>query len=257
LAGSSILVHSIPTDSSNVWGEICKAQGPLSNVLVRQALNYAMPRDQINQVLDNGKGEVMTQLVDKKDPLYDSSFTTWYKTDLKKAKQLLAEAGYANGLNLSFYILPGDSTTISQVIQQYWKQIGVNLTLTLTNNSTGQFFNEQKTVGADGLFFPLLRGGLDKIVRTFIPGGSGDICQTDNPDLDAVVDQLRQVAIPSAKAKPLWAQATKIIYGQALALFGDFTTVNEAVATTLGNPTYIESYQGIPQLWVPSMYVKS
>src|SRR5581483_5850477 len=31
LQGSSILVHEIPTDSSNVWGEICKAQGPLSN----------------------------------------------------------------------------------------------------------------------------------------------------------------------------------------------------------------------------------
>jgi peptide/nickel transport system substrate-binding protein len=256
LQGSNIVVHSIATDSSNLWGEICKAQGPLSNVLVRQALNYAMPRAQISQVLDNGAAEPMTQLVDKKDPLYDATYGDMYKTNLKKAKQLLAEAGYANGLTLNFFILPGDSTTVSQVVQQYWKQIGVNLVLANTSNSTALFFNEQKTVGADGLIFPLLRGGLDKIVRSFIPGGSGDICQSDYPDLDAVVSQIRQVSITSPKAKTLWAQATKIIFGQALALFGDFTTVNEAVASNLGNPTYIESYQGIPQLWVPAMYVK-
>ena len=256
LQGSNIVVHSIPTDASTVWGEICKAQGPLSNLLVRQALNYAMPRAQISQVLDNGNAEPMTQLVDKKDPLYDPSFTNYYKTNLKKAKQLLAQAGYANGLNLHFFILPGDSETVSEVVQQYWKQIGVNLTLSISPSVTSQFFNEEQTVAADGLIFPLLRGGLDKIVRTFIPGGSGDICQTDNPDLDAVVTQLREVSITSPKAKALWAQATKIIYGQALALFGDFTTVNEAVASNLGNVTYIDSYQGIPQLWVPDMYVK-
>ncbi len=69
--------------------------GPLKDVRVRQALEYAADR-QGAATLINNVGYPATQYMYKGNPWYDDAWAG-YTYDPAKAKQLLAEAGYPNG----------------------------------------------------------------------------------------------------------------------------------------------------------------
>lgn len=71
----------------NVWHPI------LGNVLVRQAISHALPRDEIISKLYGGHAVAAAGTVSPIMPFFDSDLKP-YTYDLGMAKQLLAEAGY-------------------------------------------------------------------------------------------------------------------------------------------------------------------
>lgn len=84
---------------------------PTKNVLVRQAINYAVDRQKIARYFKNGSVTPATEgFIPKGMPGYDSNATFGYHYDPKKALELLAKAGYPNGRGLtSFSILTPDN----------------------------------------------------------------------------------------------------------------------------------------------------
>ncbi len=72
---------------------------PLDNVKVRQALNYAMDRDGLVQLL-NGVAKPAGQYGSSGQAYYDPSWPG-YTYDPEKAKALLAEAGHADGFKMT------------------------------------------------------------------------------------------------------------------------------------------------------------
>jgi len=77
------------------------ASGPLKNVLVRQAISYAINRQAILQTVGGGFGTVIGSDTVPGDPWYSSSYAMAYPYDPAKARQLLKEAGYPNGFSLT------------------------------------------------------------------------------------------------------------------------------------------------------------
>ena len=134
IPGAGLTVKTAQSDSIQVWSPLCKKNPPLSDVRVRQALNYGIDRDAINNVVFGGKSSPLWGLYGTNNPLYDPTLKDYYKYDVAKAKQLLAAAGYANGFKLTFLTTPGDSQKVSEIVQQQWKQIGVDLTLQPSTN---------------------------------------------------------------------------------------------------------------------------
>lgn len=104
----------------------------LSDIRVRQALVYAIDRDAIVNAVYGDTATVAdsimpTTLLGAKT--YDPNLY-----DVDKAKELLAEAGYADGLTLNFVVQPlEEMQRITEAIQNMWKQIGVE-----TNVSTAE-----------------------------------------------------------------------------------------------------------------------
>jgi ABC-type transport system substrate-binding protein len=76
---------------------------PLDDVRVRQALNYAINRDEINRVIALGLGQPSSAILPKEHWAHDPATANYYQHDLDKAKKLLAEAGHPNGLDLETY----------------------------------------------------------------------------------------------------------------------------------------------------------
>ena len=82
------------------------AYEPLKDVRVRQALNYAVDRDAINEFLFGGKSKIIqTHGYPTITAWYNADTEGTYTYDVDKAKELLAEAGYADGFDLEITVL--------------------------------------------------------------------------------------------------------------------------------------------------------
>ncbi|MDT7554553.1 MAG: peptide/nickel transport system substrate-binding protein [Pseudonocardiales bacterium] len=104
--------------------------GPLGNKLVRQAMGYALPYDEVLKSVIYGRGERSGSLVQPTAPEYTPAWLV-YKTDLAKAKQLMAAAGNPT-VNAPLHYLQGDEdqTNTAILVQANLKKIGVQTTLT-------------------------------------------------------------------------------------------------------------------------------
>ena len=103
-------------------------KNPLSDVRVRQALNYATDKEALNQVTYYGVGTPMRSLVPMSTPMAYGP-APLYPYDIAKAKKLLADAGYASGLTVTIMTLAGSADDQAKVttLQQLWQQVGVTL----------------------------------------------------------------------------------------------------------------------------------
>lgn len=102
----------------------------LQDARVRQALNYAVNKQEIVDVILKGAGKAVDS------PLLSEMFPYKkvgpYAFDPAKAKQLLAEAGYPNGFTITLHHPVGrylEDKRVTEAIQGYLKNVGVNVEL--------------------------------------------------------------------------------------------------------------------------------
>lgn len=141
-ASLELFANSDVYDTGNQWSSwnntlrINENVKPLDDVRVRQALNYAIDkesliRDVIGADITPLAGQVLAGPYDKVNPDLQA-----YPYDPAKARQLLAEAGYANGLTLELGLSTGTYVAQDPVSQVIAKQLGeVGVTLEITNQA--------------------------------------------------------------------------------------------------------------------------
>lgn len=109
---------------------------PFDDVKVRQALSHAVNKQGIIDAFFAGQAEAAVNPMPPSLWGYNDAIED-YPYDLDKAKQLLAEAGYPNGLpeELTFYAMPvsrpymPDGKKVAEVIQADFEKIGVKVTI--------------------------------------------------------------------------------------------------------------------------------
>jgi ABC-type transport system substrate-binding protein len=108
-----------------------KVEGPLSNPLVRQALNLAFDRKQIQETIFGGEGQLQEHVsVHPTDEVFDPAWKV-YPYDPAKAKELMIQAGYPNGFSIELWtaVYPGapELPVVAEATATMWKQLGVNV----------------------------------------------------------------------------------------------------------------------------------
>ena len=105
---------------------------PLDDVRVRQALNYAVDRDAILQTLYRGYGQATPQVFPEGTATgFDPDLQDAYPYDPEKARELLADAGYADGFTFSTALpVAARDTPLAEAIASYLAEIGVTLEIT-------------------------------------------------------------------------------------------------------------------------------
>lgn len=100
--------------------------GNIPDVRVRQAMLYAINREQILNELLDGHGEVVDGFLSSASPFFDDSITP-VPYDPDKAKALLEEAGWDGSQTLRFYVNSGDSTFVNAatVMVAQWAAVGI------------------------------------------------------------------------------------------------------------------------------------
>ena len=118
-------------------------KGPLTNKLVRQALNYAVDKESIVKNIFLGKATVGHSWAPEGTFGYTGEYDV-YKYDPAKAKALLQQAGVSN-LKFTLMHSPGRyllSTEVSEVIKSQLAQVGV--TMEIQNLEWGTFSSVTK-----------------------------------------------------------------------------------------------------------------
>ncbi|MDQ6525923.1 ABC transporter substrate-binding protein [Nocardioides sp. LHD-245] len=199
----------------------------LSDVRVRQAINYAINKAEVQSVYGGPKfgGQITASIMTEGIPgatdynLYDGGETG----DVEKAKSLLAEAGVTD-LKLSL-TYPTDVSAIeekeAQSIKNSLKRVGIDVELNgldgdgwyeLISSADGDYDLTTSGWGAD---FP---SGMSTIQPLFasseIGDGGGNASQYSNPDVDAAIDAA--ISEPDLdKAAEMWAAIDRQIMEDA------------------------------------------
>jgi ABC-type transport system substrate-binding protein len=113
---------------STIYIAINTTLPPFDDVKVRQALNHAIDKRRIVQLL-NGRATVANQILPALMPGYDPDYTG-YEYNPDKARQLLTEAGYPDGFETSIECIAVDpQPKLCESFQQDLDKIGIKLTI--------------------------------------------------------------------------------------------------------------------------------
>jgi peptide/nickel transport system substrate-binding protein len=112
-----------------MWLTLNNDIAPFDDVRVRQAINHAIPRDQIVENVYRGMAVPWHGVISSVTPGYEN--LTPYDFDLEKAKALLEEAGYGDGFNAELVFSAGvpEMENLAVILQSTLSQLGVNLDL--------------------------------------------------------------------------------------------------------------------------------
>ncbi|MHC1758991.1 MAG: ABC transporter substrate-binding protein [Negativicutes bacterium] len=126
-ADKNLNSYSVPA-ASNYFVSFNLNDTVLDNLKLRQAIAYAVNRQELIDVVLEGYGTIAPFVV-QKSQWYYSDYNP-YSYDLNKAKSLLAEAGYPNGLTLKMYYISREpDNTMVQLLQQQLKKVGITMQL--------------------------------------------------------------------------------------------------------------------------------
>jgi peptide/nickel transport system substrate-binding protein len=217
LAGSNIRIVDIPAtwwslDLADRSGQVSK---PLSDVRVRQALNYAINRATIANALYGKYGQALDEIAVPGTNAYVPSDASYYTYDPAKAKQLLAAAGYPNGFTLSAmdWSLLDPNNEVAQSVASELAAVGVKVTITNVTNPT-QFGTDSLSKKYPAIFFPPLSENMDEAaVQLFTPNTPLDPFSSKNAQLSTMLNTA--AADPPSQAAALYQQVQTQVQQQA------------------------------------------
>ncbi|MGH7771669.1 MAG: ABC transporter substrate-binding protein, partial [Candidatus Binatia bacterium] len=185
---------------------------PFDNKLVRQAFNYAVDQEAIIKHVQEGQAYPLKGLLGPPMTGYDPEIKD-YPYDPARAKKLLAQAGYPDGLAVDFYSPSGrytkDRETAQAVVSQLAKA-GIRANLKTPEWAVfGAKYNSGKygmymigrgsVVDPEAFFIRYFRSGRDKRLSY------------KNPEFDKIFDQQSETFDPE-KREELLRQLIRIVH---------------------------------------------
>ncbi len=213
----SIVLPKTPSQWPS-W-EVDTTSPPFNNVKARQALAYAVDRQQVLDAAHFGQGVISptNNPLGTNNPWFSADGLTDYSYNLDKAKQLFAEAGVKAGDTLTWWGIAGsypEWKTSGQILQASLRQIGINLKIENNDIATwvAKFYPAGKSY--PGLIVPNFQSTPVEPAFSinFLLKGRCE-CNWDDANFAAAYN--KALAEPDAdKRKSDWADVQKIVNEQ-------------------------------------------
>ncbi|UYM06669.1 ABC transporter substrate-binding protein [Solicola gregarius] len=224
--GDDVNVGVVP--SNDYWYlALNEKRKPFDDVRVRQAIAYAIDRDDIAQVTSYGNAEV-NQLAIPKDSAWYTEYDT-YSLDQEKARDLLDEAGVED-LEMELMVSSDYPETVdaAQVIADSLSEVGIDLKI--RSLDFGTWLDEQSKGNFDMLYMGWL-GNIDPddfYYSQHHTDGADNAQGYSNPKVDRLLDSAR-TETDEDKRQQLYDEAAT-------------TIADEASYIYLYNPSVIQAY---------------
>jgi peptide/nickel transport system substrate-binding protein len=215
--------QAAPFDNT-LFLEMSNVQKPFDDPRVRQAVCYAIDKQAIIK-------SVLLGLPQPGSGVFPA--TTWaknanvekYSYDPQKAKQLLTEAGYANGFTTTFWHPSGrysGDSQVAQAVQGYLRQVGI--TANLKTGDLTAWANAMRGSAPDKPDAPLYMRGwgvsgdpdsqINVLYNSSNWGIAGNYARYKNPKVDSLVVAAQRETDQSARAM-IYQQAEALITSDA------------------------------------------
>jgi ABC-type transport system substrate-binding protein len=185
---------------------------PFSDKRVRQAVAYAVDKEEIVQGAFWGLGYIANQKMPEGSPWHFPIAER--KRDLEKARQLAREAGYPEGLRARFTVVRGNEET-AQIIERQLRHAGIVVELQKLDLATASIEaqegrHELRTQGGDYDSDP------DLTYNPYFhtdkgPRASLNLSHYSNTRLDRLLDTGR-VTLDPAKRKAIYREVVEILH---------------------------------------------
>ncbi|WP_019122340.1 ABC transporter substrate-binding protein [Brevibacillus massiliensis] len=197
------------------------AKKPFDDPRVRQAISYAVDRNQLVQTVWKGQA-ALTGPLSPAQTIWALDTTEYpsYEHNVEKAKQLLAEAGLPNGFNTVIETASTypDMIETAQVLQQQLKAVGINAEI--KQLEWGNYIETWKSKDMDLLVGRNTSGvDPDRSLRFFFSSeGSANVWNYSNAKFDELVQKALE-ATDQTERKKLYDEAQKLVVEDAPNLF--------------------------------------
>ncbi|MFE3572520.1 ABC transporter substrate-binding protein, partial [Bacillus subtilis] len=230
-AASGCRVVRVPSGTWDVIVMNCAA-APFSDVRVRQAFKAVVDQQQMLDVVLSGHGRVAhTNPARYNFPLRASAPSI---RNIPRAKQLLAEAGYPNGIDVTLDVAPYTPTflPLAQAYQQQAAEAGIRITL--RQHSADNYVAE--TFGKANLYLDYWgpRPAAQVLNEVFFTGSVSNESHWSNSEFDNLLNQARATTDPAGQ-KTLYAQAQRMLADDGGAIIPVFEDIGRAVRTNVVN----------------------
>ena len=193
---------------------------PFDDVRVRQAFEYAVNKDQI---IDGVFAGYATELYSNFSPVmsyfYNDELEDVYTYDVEKAKELLAEAGYEDGFDITITVPSNYQKHVdtAQVIAQQLKQINVNATIEPVE--WGQWLEQVYTNADYQTTVVGLTGKLDPndILGRYVSDYAKNFMKYNNPDYDKLIEEAKTAS--DEERVELFKECQKMLTDDAAAVW--------------------------------------
>jgi peptide/nickel transport system substrate-binding protein/oligopeptide transport system substrate-binding protein len=234
-----------------VYIAINTTRGPLTDARVRRAINLAVDRHEIVQRLISGRGKLAAGVIPATLGGADTTRAA-YPFDVAKAKQLLAEAGHAGGIDVELWV--GSNPVhgrIAEAVQGYLKAANIRAKIVQRESSAAR---EAARNGVADLFlkdwyadYPDAENFLYPLLHSANKGVGGNVSFFANAEFDRLVSRARTEP-EEGKRNSLYMQADAIAFDQAPMVFLYFYNELYAVQPWISGFTPPVIYNG--QRWL-------
>jgi len=179
-----------------------RGKEPVEDERIRQAINFALDREALIEGLLFGYGEPVVQAFPKDHWAHaDGVDDEYLQHDPERARELLAEAGYPDGIDLEM-IQVAALAPFSEAVQAQLAEVGINLSLLTVEpqNYAVEFYRNDR-----GMFLIGPGGGRPDPILFFEgyhgSNGGSNACECAPPELDELIAEGKAPGTPEERAE--------------------------------------------------------
>jgi peptide/nickel transport system substrate-binding protein len=224
---------------------------PFNDVRVRQAANYAIDRVTMHKLLGFGVGQPYDYPYWTPGTLGHDDNIRKYTYNPAKAKELLKEAGYPDGVTIELKVIAREpENTIGEYVQQMWSEGGIKTRL--VSQERLSWIDAVRAKNFQSCFW---RGALwaqvdPELARTLITtGGPTNWSQFSDKDVDRLLDEGLATLDPKKRAD-IYRQMWEILQERAYAGTGFLAPVVNAYRKDIQGLTFNFMVPNMTRVWL-------
>jgi peptide/nickel transport system substrate-binding protein len=200
-------------EKNGVWDiYVNLSRAPLNNLKGRRAMMHAIDREALAEALSFGSGKPTVQFFAQSSPVYDPALEKLYPFDQAKAKALLAEAGFPNGIDVTQLLLnTTEYKQLAEALQAMLAESGIRVKFDVVDASQ---FNVFRRAPYRGDFLMARWGGRADPLQTFqeliATGGTYNPVGVANPEIDTQIGKARGMLPEDPARLPVLRQISRL-----------------------------------------------
>ena len=231
---------------------INNAEKPFDDIRVRQALNYAIDVDAMLDLTADGHGTKLGSAIYPAFTKYfDEKLVDVYPHDEAKAKDLLKQAGYEKGFDMTITV-PSNYTNhvdTAVVLAEQLKAVGINATVQEVEweawvKDIYQGRNFQTTV----IGFDASTLTAEALLARYVSSSSKNMCNYKNEQFDALMAEAGSIT-DDARRTECYRSAEKLLSDDAVSVYlqdmADFVAIRSTLNGFRFYPLYVLDLSGL------------